>query len=101
MILVHLAIGTLAAAVLLGLIELARRQRLTVPIWGWILTALGLAYLVFTLEVLVSLLAEGAPQAALVSGLVLGLIAAIWAVLLGRYVFSHRLVAAQKELSHG
>jgi len=35
----------------------------------------------------VGFLGEGAPQAALVMGLVTGIFAVIWAVLLGRFVF--------------
>lgn len=33
-------------------------------------------------------LAEGVPQAALVMGVILGLVAVTWAILLGRFVFT-------------
>jgi hypothetical protein len=93
-LLVHLLIGALATAALLGLFDLARRRHMTVPIWAWVLTVLGLLFGVFVIEVIATLLAEGAPQAALVSGILLGLIAVIWGVLLGRYVFAKPVTAA-------
>ena len=87
MILVHLLIGGLAMAALLLLINFVRKNDLHLKWWQWILTVLCLLYAVLVLEMIVGFLAEGAPQAALVMGLVTGIFAVIWAVLLGRFVF--------------
>jgi len=49
-----------------------------------------LLYAGFVLEVIASFLEEGAERAALVIGLILGFIAILWAVLLGRFIFSRK-----------
>jgi len=49
-----------------------------------------LFYAVFVLEVIVGFLGEGAPQAALVMGLLTGIIAIVWGVLLKRFVFVNK-----------
>lgn len=95
---VHLIIGALAMAVFLLLVEYARRKNLVVRWWQWILTALGVMYGVFVLEVIVGFLAEDAPRAALVMGMLTGIIAVIWGVLLGRFVFT-RSDKAKKQVS--
>jgi hypothetical protein len=87
MVFVHLLIGVAAATTILVLFELSRERQWTVAVWGWALAVLGVIYTAFTLEVIATLLDEGAPQAALVSGILLGLIAVIGWVLMGRFVF--------------
>jgi hypothetical protein len=42
------------------------------------------------MEVIVGFFKEGAPQAALVMGLLTGIFAVIWGALLGRFVFSNQ-----------
>jgi ABC-type uncharacterized transport system permease subunit len=86
----HLIIGALLTAVFISLILHARKRDLRITWWQWALTMLGLLYSGFVLEVIVSFLEEGAERAALVIGLILGFIAIIWAVFLGRFVFARK-----------
>jgi len=86
----HLLIGALAMAVLFFLADYARKNEIALKWWHWVLTILGIIYAVFVLELIVGFLGEGAPQAALVMGLVTGIVAIIWAVLLGRFVFNKK-----------
>ncbi len=87
MIVIHLLIGALAMTAILLLANFARKNEIQLKWWHWLLTVLGILYAVFVLEMIVGFLGEGAPQAALVMGLVTGIFAVIWAVLLGRFVF--------------
>jgi len=83
----HFLVGVCATAALWSLAIFVRRNQLRVNWWQWVLTVLGLAYAVFVIEVIVGFLAEGEPRAALVMGILTGIVAVIWAVLLGRFVF--------------
>jgi hypothetical protein len=74
--------------VFISLILYARKKQLQIAWWQWLLTTLALLYAGFVLEVIVSFLEEGAERAALVMGMILGFIAVLWAVLLGRFVFA-------------
>ena len=85
---VHFIVGVAATAVLWLLVTYVRRNELHLNWWRWVLTVLGLAYAVFVIEVIVGFLAEGEPRAALVMGILTGIFAVIWAVLLGRFVFN-------------
>jgi hypothetical protein len=85
---VHLVIGAVAAAALFVLVQFVQKNDLVISWWQWLLTVLGLLYVVFVLEVIAGFLGEGVPQAALVMGLMTGMVAVIWGVLLGRFVFS-------------
>jgi hypothetical protein len=87
---VHLIIGAVAAAALFVLVQFVQKRDLVISWWQWILTVLGLLYAVFVLEVIAGFLGEGVPQAALVMGLMTGMVAVIWGVLLGRFVYSKR-----------
>ena len=84
---VQFFLGVCATAVLWMLAAYVRRTRLCVNWWQWTLTVLGLAYAVFVIEVIIAFLGEGEPRAALVMGILAGIFAVIWAVLLGRFVF--------------
>jgi uncharacterized membrane protein len=86
----HLIIGAILTALFISLILYARKKQRRIAWWQWLLTTLALLYAGFVLEVIVSFLEEGAERAALVMGLILGFIAIIWAVLLGRFVFAKR-----------
>ena len=83
----HLLIGAAAMFVLVLLYEFARKKELKITWWQWLLTVLGVLYAVFVVELIAGFLGENAPQAALVMGLITGILAVIWAVLLGRFVF--------------
>lgn len=85
--LIQLIIGSIFALTGVLLFNYARSHDLYLSWWRWGLTILGLGYGVFVLEVIVGFLQEGAPQAALVMGMVTGVIAVIWGVLLRRFVF--------------
>ena len=87
MIIVHLLIGGLAMAALLLLINFVQKNDLHLKWWHWVVTILCILYAVFVVELIVGFLAEGAPQAALIMGIITGIVAIIWAVLLGRFVF--------------
>ncbi len=86
--LIHILIGALAMACVFMLVNYIRNNNLTIKWWGWLLTVLGIFYAVFVLELIYGFLAEGAPQAALVMGLITGIVAVIWGVLLFRFVFN-------------
>jgi hypothetical protein len=83
-----LIIGAVAAAGFLLLVNKTRRQGLRLAWWKWALTVLAFIYAVFVLEVITAFLEEGAGQAALVTGIFLGVIAVVWGVLLGRFAFA-------------
>ena len=83
----ELIIGFGAATTFVLLLRMARVRGLKVNKWQWGLTLLGLFYGVFVLEVVVSFFREGTPKGAAVMGTLLGFVAVIWAVLLGRFVF--------------
>ena len=85
--LIQLLIGAVAMAVVWLLFSYARKRNLTLTWWQWAATVLGVIYAVFVLEVIVGFLQEGEPRAALVMGLITGIFAVVWGVLLGRFVF--------------
>ena len=87
MLLVHFLIGALAMGCIAFLIDYTRKNEIALKWWGWLVTVLGVLYAAFVLEVIVGFLGEGAPRAALVMGLVTGIVAVIWGVLLNRFVF--------------
>jgi len=84
----ELFIGAGAATGFVFLMRLTRSRSLTVTWWQWGLTFLGFLYGVFVLEVVVSFLREGTPKGAAVMGTLLGFFGVVWAVILGRTVFS-------------
>jgi len=81
----NLILGALAAAGLFLLINYTRQKKMKLVWWQWSLTILVMLYTVFVLEVIAGFLAEGATQAALVMGLVTGILAVIAWVLLSRF----------------
>ena len=85
-----LIIGAAAMGGLWGIVELTRRRGVKLSWWKWALTLLAIIYGVFVAELVVGFMAEGAFQAALVMGIITGLIAVVWFVLLGRFAFSAR-----------
>lgn len=87
MIIAHLLIGAVAMLLIVWAINFTHKNDLLVKWWHWVLTVLGILYTVFVLELIVGFFAEGAPQAALIMGLVTGIFAIIWGVLLRRFVF--------------
>ena len=84
----ELFIGAGAGVGFVLLLRLTRDRAIAVAWWQWALTLLGLLYGVFVLEVVVSFLREGTPQGAAVMGTLLGFFGVVWAVVLGRTVFS-------------
>lgn len=94
----ELFVGALVAVGLYEVVQYAANKQIAVKWWHWVLTVLGFLYLVFVLEVIVSFLREGSPKAAMVNGAILGFVAVVWGVLLGRFAFSRR---AAREQHHG
>ncbi len=84
----HLIIGAVVMLGFLLLVSHSQKAGKTVQWWQWLLTVLGFLYATFVLEVIYGFLYEGAGRAALVMGLTLGLVAVIWGVLMGRFVFT-------------
>ena len=82
----NLMIGAAAMAGFLLLFNYVREKKLMLSWWQWALVIFGFLYAVFVLEVIVSFLEEGSVQAALVMGTVLGFVAIVWGVLVGRFV---------------
>jgi hypothetical protein len=83
----NIILGALTISVLWFLVNFVNSRSLKITWWQWLLTIFGLVYLVFVLASVATLIVEGAPQAALVIGGIFGLIAVIWGVLVGRFVF--------------
>jgi hypothetical protein len=98
---IHLIIGALAMAAMLLLVDFSRKQRIAVCWWQWALTALGILYGVFVIELVTGFLAEGAGRAALVLGLLTGIVAVIWGVLLRRFVFASSIAKKNAPISAG
>ncbi len=86
----HLGVGIVAAVTFMMLLNYVKKSARTITWWQWALTALGIIYAIFVLEVIYGFAAEGEPQAAVVMGLITGVIAVIWGVLLGRFVFAKK-----------
>lgn len=81
-------LGVVVTLAVVLLVEYVRRQNLTLQWWGWLLTGLALAFAVFTVATIMTLIQENAAQAAGLMGLLLGLPAVIAFILLGRFVFA-------------
>ena len=94
---VDMIIGSVATTAFLFLVHYVRQRNLELRWWQWGLVVLGFLYAVFVAVVVVSFLEEGSPQAAMVMGGVLGFVAVVWGVLLGRFV----LASAAKRSSAG
>ena len=84
----NLVIGSIATAGFLFLLSYVRNNRLKLAWWGWLAIIMGFIYGVFVLEVIASFVDEGSVRAAVVMGSVLGFVAVVWGVLLGRFVIA-------------
>ncbi len=87
---IHVFIGALVMASALWIIYYTRIKKIRILWWQWILTAVGLLYALFVLELITGFLQEGSYRGALVMGVLFGFAAAVWGVLLGRFVFSRK-----------
>lgn len=83
----HLIAGAAAA---IALIWLYQKYGKNMSIWGTVLTVLAVLYSVFVLEVIYGFIIEHAVRAGMVMGLVTGIVAVIWWVLLSRFVFAKK-----------
>lgn len=84
----ELIIGAGAATGFILLLRFVRVNGIPVTWWQWGLTFLCLLFWVFVLEVIVSFLREGTPKGAAVMGTLMGFVGVVWAVIMGRTVFS-------------
>jgi len=87
---VSLLIGAILMAGFLLVVDYARKKNLHLSWWQWLLTVLAFLYAAFVLEVIYAFLQEGTSQGAFVIGMILGIVAIIWGVLLGRFVFARQ-----------
>jgi len=83
----ELILGALAMLAFVLLVNHARKNTLGVKFWQWIITALGIVYVVFVLEVILTFMAEGQPQAAVVTGSLMAVLAVVWCVVVARLFF--------------
>jgi len=86
----ELILGALAMLVFILLVNYARKNELGVKLWQWIITALGIAYVVFVLEVVSTFMSEGEPQAAVVTGALMAVLAVVWFVVVARFFFGKK-----------
>jgi len=84
---IHIIIGAVSATTFLLLINFMSRSSRKLLWYHWTLTLLCIFYSVFIVEVIVGFVSEGAYRAALVMGVIFGIPALIWSVLLARFVF--------------
>jgi len=87
---VYILIGAVSMAGFGILVRHAQNRRLHITWWQWLLTAFCFIYAVFVLATIVTFLEEGTIRGALVMGMIMGILAVIWGVLLRRFVFSRR-----------
>jgi len=83
-------VGAVIVAGFFMLVNFVHRREIKVRWWQWLLTFTGFCYVTFVLETIIGFLHEGAGRAALVNGVILGTIAVVWGVLLGRFVFTRQ-----------
>ena len=88
----ELILGALAMLVFIFLVNHARKNNLGVKLWQWIITALGIVYVVFVLEVILTFMSEGQPQAAVVTGALMAVLAAVWWVVMVRFFFKRKSI---------
>ncbi|MCM1564512.1 MAG: hypothetical protein NC238_00890 [Dehalobacter sp.] len=86
----HLLLGGFSVYLFMLLMNHSKKASVKMSWWQWLLTGLGFLYAAFVLEVIYGFLAEGSAQAALIMGLILAIVAVIWGVLLGRFVFTKK-----------
>ncbi len=83
----HLIVGAVAMLCFILLVNYTQKAGLKIRWWQWILTVLVFLYSIFVLEVIYGFLLEGVGRPALMMGLMLGIVAVIFGVLMGRFVF--------------
>jgi len=84
----YLILGGLTVAAFFLLFNYTQKKGISLTWWQWLLTVLGLLLALFTLAAVGTLIGEGTGQAALVTGVIFGIITVVWGVLLGRFVFA-------------
>jgi len=88
MIPVHILIGCLCTSVISYLIYYANKKHIKLKVWQWFIVIIEVLYIAFVLELIAGFIEEGSGRAALVMGLIFGLLALIGAVLIMRFIFS-------------
>ena len=75
-------------ALLWLVVGFARRRKLRVAWWGWVLTVIGFGYLTFIAMAILAFIREKQYQAVLPIGAIMGFPALILAVFLYRFAFN-------------
>jgi len=83
----YLILGGLTVAAFFLLFNYTQKKGVRPNWWQWLLTVLGFLLALFTLAAVGTLIGEGTGQAALVTGVIFGIVTVVWGVLLGRFVF--------------
>ena len=84
----YILVGAIMMAGFLLIVDYVRRRELKSKWWHWVLTALGFLYGVLVLALVVGFLEEGSGQAALVMGVLMGVVAVVYGVFVSRFVFT-------------
>lgn len=92
---IELIIGIVAGISLMLFISYVKKTKIQISWWKWLIVVSGFFYSVFTLEVIIALLKEGATKGAVVVGVVMG----FGAILIGVVIFRFILFGSTKEES--
>lgn len=83
---ISLLIGLALGVGFMAFLNYVRANEILLNWWQWALCILAFLYGTFTLEIIHAFLDENAGQGAFIAALVMGVLGAIWAVLLKRFV---------------
>jgi hypothetical protein len=89
-VIVNLIIGALAAACVCLIVNYAKKRRLPLKWWQWSATISCVLYSVFVLELICGFLHEGNLKGAVVNGMLTGIVAVVWGVLIARKVLAEQ-----------
>ena len=88
----NVLIGIVATLGFLFLVNFVKKRKLRVLWWQWVLVILEILYIILVIEVIIEFISEGSARGALVMGILMGFIAVVGSVLLGRFVFLRKTV---------
>ncbi|RKY84219.1 hypothetical protein DRQ09_08925 [candidate division KSB1 bacterium] len=85
---VNIIIGAITMAGFLLFVNYFYKKGIRLSWWEWVLTISEFIFILFLFSVIYGFLAEGAIRAALVNGVILGMIVIVWGVILVRFILS-------------